>query len=149
MSRSRRALEQGGAAVELARDQAEVQDLLDRFAAALTAGDGKAAARLWAVPAVVMDDAMVRPVDTLSEVEQVFSGVRLEYNAQGITDTRAELVDLRWSTTRIAIAEVRWPWLDEHGDELGDEVSTYVLRRDDSGNLRIQAVIMHGASPAA
>jgi hypothetical protein len=46
----------------------------------------------------------------------------------------------------IAIAEVRWPWLDSAGVEKGDEVSTYVFRRDDAGKLKIQAVIMHGAS---
>jgi len=27
-----------------------------------------------------------------------------------------------------------------------DEVSAYVFRRDDAGKLKIQAVIMHGAS---
>jgi hypothetical protein len=149
MSSSRKAAHRGGAAVELGRDQAEIQDLLDRFAEALTAGDGIAAGRAWAVPAFVMDDAMVRPVSTISEVEQFFSGAKQQYNTRGITDTRAELIDLRWPTAGIALAEVRWPYLDENGNERGEEVSTYLLRRNDAGELRIQGAIMHGASPGS
>ena len=146
MTRSGKSAQRGGAVVDLGRDQAEVQGILDRLANAVTTGNGQATAKMFAVPALVLDDAMVRPIDTLSEVEQFFSGAKFEYNAKGITDTRAEIVDLRWPSTRIAIVDVRWPWLDENGNETGDEVSTYVFRRDESGNLKIQAVIMHGAS---
>ncbi|HET9512450.1 MAG TPA: hypothetical protein VFO95_00875 [Gemmatimonadales bacterium] len=135
-----------GASVALERNESEVQEILDRLAEAVTEGNGKAVAKIWAVPALVLGDTMARPVSTLLEVEQFFGGAKEQYNARGISDTRAEIVELHWPTPRIAIAEVRWPWLDAAGVEKGDEVSTYVFRRDDAGKLRIQAVIMHGAS---
>lgn len=135
-----------GASVALERNESEVQEILDRLAEAVTEGNGKAVAKMWAVPALVLGDTMARPVSTLLEVEQFFGGAKEQYNARGISDTRAELVELWWATPRIAIAEVRWPWLDAAGVETGDEVSSYVFRRDDAGKLKIQAVIMHGAS---
>lgn len=136
----------GGASVAMERNESEIQEILDRLAEAVTEGNGKAVAKMWAVPALVLGDTMARPVSTLLEVEQFFGGAKEQYNARGISDTRAEIVDLRWPTPRIAIAEVRWPWLDAAGVEKGDEVSSYVFRRDEAGKLRIQAVIMHGAS---
>ena len=135
-----------GVSVALERNESEVQEILDRLAEAVTEGNGKAVTKLWAVPALVLGDTMARPVSTLLELEQFFGGAKEQYNARGISDTRAEIVELHWPTPRIAIAEVRWPWLDTAGVEKGDEVSTYVFRRDDAGKLRIQAVIMHGAS---
>ena len=101
-----------GASVALERNQSEVQEILDRLAEAVTQGDGPAVAKMWAVPALVLGDTMVRPVSALLEVEQFFGGAKDQYNARGIADTRAEIVELRWPTPRIAIAEVRWPWLD-------------------------------------
>ena len=136
----------GGASVALERNESEVQEILDRLAEAVTEGNGKTVAKMWAVPALVLGDTMARPVSTLLEVEQFFGGAKEQYNARGISDTRAEIVDLRWPTPRIAIAEVRWPWLDATGVEKGDEVSSYVFRRDEAGKLKIQTVIMHGAS---
>ena len=136
----------GAASVALERNESEIQEILDRLAESVTEGNGKAVAKMWAVPALVLADNMARPVSTLLEVEQFFGGAKEQYNARGITDTRAEIVELNWPTPRIAIAEVRWPWLDSTGIEKGDEVSTYVFRRDDAGKLKIQAVIMHGAS---
>jgi hypothetical protein len=42
---------------------------------------------------------------------------------------------------------VRWPYLNSHGDEVGEESMTYTLRRDDAGNLRLRAAILHGEAP--
>jgi hypothetical protein len=51
-------------------------------------------------------------------------------------------------TDRILVVEVRWPYLDQEGNEAGEESSTYTLRRDDQGHLKIRAVVMHGARTA-
>jgi hypothetical protein len=51
---------------------------------------------------------------------------------------------LQWATKRTAIVEVRFPWIDAEGNEVGGEKSTYTLRRDDTGMLRARVVIMHG-----
>ena len=60
-------------------------------------------------------------------------------------DTRADIVRSEWSSDRIAIVSVRWPLIDRNRREIGYEGSTYTLRRDDGGTLRIRSVVMHGA----
>jgi ketosteroid isomerase-like protein len=126
----------------------EVQDLLDQLARAITAGDGRAVARLWDVPALVLSDANVQPVTAAAEIEQFFGGAKEQYNAQGITDTRPEIVRLTWATERLAIAEVDWPYLDAAGARRGLETSTYTFRRDDAGQLRLRVAVLHGARPS-
>lgn len=127
--------------------EAEIQEFLDRFARALTAGDGNTVATLWETPALVMGDEMVRAVASAKEVAAFFSGAKEQYNVRGITDTRGDIQRVQWLTERIANVTVRWPYLDAGGQELGEETSTYTLRRDDKGQLKLRAVIMHGEAP--
>ena len=127
-------------------DQTEVQSLLEQMARALTAGDGRTVARMWETPAMVISDQGVQAVASTSEVEQFFSGAKDQYNRMGIVDTRPEIQQLTWATQRITIAEVRWPWLDSKGRESGSETSTYTFRRDDSGQLKVRMVVMHGVA---
>jgi ketosteroid isomerase-like protein len=123
----------------------EIQDLLDRMGRAVTAGDGKAVTQIWETPAFVVSDDNVMVVSSLDEVAQFFGGAREQYNDLGITDTRAEIVTLNWPTENIAIVQVRWPYLDAHGKERGEETSTYTLRRGDDGALKLRIAVMHGA----
>jgi hypothetical protein len=123
-----------------------VQQFLDRFARALTAGDGKTIARMWETPAFVLGDQEAIGVTSAAELEKFFGGARDQYNARGITDTRAEIQKLSWLTDRLALVEVRWPYLDARGQELGEERSNYVLRLDDDGELKMRAAIMLGGS---
>ena len=122
-----------------------IQRFFDRFARAVTSGDRHSIARMWAVPALVVGDSMVQAVGSLDQVEEFFGGAKEQYNAQGIADTRAELQRVEWLTRRLAVVDVRWPYLDAQGVERGEETSTYVLRRDDSGELKLQAALMRGA----
>lgn len=125
-------------------DAAEVQAVLNQLAHAVTTGDGRAAGAFWQVPAFVLGDEHELPVSDTSEFERFFSGAREQYNQRGITGTRAEIQRLDWITDRIALATVRWPHLDAKDDEVGSETSTYVLRRDDDGALKLRVAIMHG-----
>jgi hypothetical protein len=127
------------------RSRSQVQDFLDRMARALTRGDAHTVATMWDVPALVLDDQAVRAVTSLAEVEQFFSGAKDQYNQRGITDTRAEIEWLEWATDKVAIVEVRWPYLDARGNEVGEETSTYTLRRDERGDLKLRVTVMHGA----
>jgi hypothetical protein len=122
-----------------------VRDFLDAFARALTAGDGRAVAELWETPAFVLADQMVRVVNSPQEVEEFFAGAKEQYNAKGINEARAEILELDWLTDRIVQVEARWPYLDAYGQELGHETSTYTLLRDQAGNLRLRIAVMHGA----
>jgi hypothetical protein len=132
--------------VKAGRGRDEVQQLLDGLARAITAGDGRAAATMWAVPAIVLGDGMAQCITSAEEVERFFSGAKQQYNERGITDTRAEILRLEWLTDKMAEVDVRWPYLDAEGDESGDESSTYIVRRDDAGDLKVQAALMRGTS---
>ena len=146
MSQTQTEPSQAGQATSAAPNQAEVQQLLEQMARALTAGEAKKVAALWETPALVMSDQGVQAVASISEVEQFFSGAKEQYNQLGVTDTRPEIQRLTWPTGRTALVEVRWPWLTADGREAGAETSTYTLRRDESGKLKIRAVIMHGVA---
>lgn len=122
----------------------EVQHVLDRFVAAMTSGDGQAAAALWETPALVMGDDMVMAVKTDDEVARFFGCARDEYNAKGITDTRAEILGLEDLTPKVVLVTARFPWIDAEGEEKGGETSTYTLKRDQTGALRLRASVMHG-----
>ena len=124
---------------------ADLQAYFDRLARALTAGDGRAISTMWEVPALVIGDQEVHAVGTQKEVEQFFAGAKDQYNQRGITDTRAEISKIEWLTERIALVTVRWPYLDRAGEERGEETSTYTLRRNDAGELKLRVAAMHGA----
>lgn len=123
----------------------EVQTLLDQLASAITSGDGRAVAKLWETPALVVHDEQVIAVGSAQEIETFFGGSNEQYNARGITDTRPEVTRLTWPTTNIAIVEVRWPYLDAAGATHGYETSTYTLRRNEAGELKVRVVVMPGA----
>jgi len=122
-----------------------VQAFLDRLARALTSGDGETLAFLWQTPSYVLGDHDLRVVATPDDVRAFFGAAKDQYNARGITGTRADVQALDWLTERIAVVRVRWPYLDARGEEVGEETSTYTLRRDDSGQLKLCVAVMHGA----
>lgn len=126
----------------------EVAAFLDEFATALTAGDGRAIARMWEVPAFVLgEEAMA--VGSRAQVEEFFAGAKNQYNERGVTDTRADIQSLEWATNKIALVTVRWPYLDEDGEEIGAESSTYTLCRDESGDLKFRVALMRGTEESA
>jgi hypothetical protein len=125
-------------------DNRAVRALLSQLARAVTSGDGEAAAAVWATPALVLGDDMALTVSSSAEIRDVFGSAKPQYNARGITDTRPDILRLDWITHHLAIVEVRWPYLTADGDEVGEETSTYVIRREPDGRLAIRAAVMHG-----
>lgn len=126
----------------------EIEALLEQFADALTAGDGAAAATYWHAPVFIMGDDHEHVVTHASEVAAFFGGAKAQYAARGIAGTRPEIVSLDWLTERTALVTVRWPWLDERGQQVGEEASTYLVKAGPGGTLKLRAAIMHGASDA-
>jgi hypothetical protein len=144
------ATKQQGSQPDVPRTRAshgEVQELLTRFARAFTTGDGKQAATMWTVPAVIVsaDESML--VTSLEQVEKFFGGAQQQYNQRGVTDTRPEIQGADWISDRLVVVKVRWPHLDASGREIGAEASDYTLRRDAKGQLQICAVLMRGVEP--
>lgn len=122
----------------------EVETFLNRFAAALTVGDGVGVAKLWGVPAFAVGADMATPLTDLKQIESFFGGAREQYNARGITGTRPEVLDEDWVDDRMVLVTVRWPYLDEQGREIGAEASTYTLCRDERGELKLRVATMRG-----
>ena len=89
------------------RTDPDVQEFLHRFAWALTTGDGRAAATLWACPALIVGDDLVQTIMDRNELERMFLKAREQYNAWGIMDTRAEILDLDWVAENLVIVTVR------------------------------------------
>lgn len=125
-------------------DDLGVQAYLDRFARAITAGDGEAIAELWETPAFVLGADMAKAVSDKDEVAAFFGGAREQYNALGVVDTKADIVRLDEISDRIVMVRVRWPYLDAEGREVGAEASTYTLVRMDDGEWKLRVAVMHG-----
>jgi hypothetical protein len=122
-----------------------VQRFLERYGQALSAGDGKTIATMWEVPALVLHDQNTLAVMASAEVEKFFNAAVTQYRAQGIAATRPDISSISWLSSRIVMVEVRWPYLDAGGAETGGvETSTYTLRLDDQGELRLRVAVMHG-----
>jgi hypothetical protein len=126
-------------------EDATVRDFFARFARALAAGNARAIASMWQTPALAVGDRDLQPLATPREVEAFFAGAKEDYDARGVSEARPEVVRVDWLTERVAQVRVRWPYRDRSGADLGEESSTYVVRQDDVGQLRICVVVMHGA----
>jgi hypothetical protein len=124
----------------------ELREFFDHYCRAVTGADLPALVAAWETPSFVLGDIGAHAVGSPDEIVKFFSGAKEHYNARGVVDTRADIVRAEWPTDRIATVTVRWPLIDRNGRELGYETSTYMLRRDDGGALRIRAAIMHGAT---
>ena len=122
----------------------DVQKFLHRFASALTSGDGRAAAALWALPSIMIGNTSVQAIMDRNELERMFRNARDHDNAAGISDTRGEIRKVDWMSNRVVLVDVRWPHLDAYGQERGEELSSYLLRRDDHGDLKLHVAITHG-----
>jgi hypothetical protein len=83
-------------------------------------------------------------VSELGDVERFFAGAKDQYNERGITTTKAEIVDLDWVSDNLVVARVRWPYLDDGGQVLGAESSSYTLKRNSEGDFKLRVVLMRG-----
>lgn len=125
-------------------DDLGVQEYLDAFATALSAGDGDAIAEMWETPAFVLGHDMARVVNEPEEVGEFLGGARKQYRELGITQTRADIVRLDEITDHMVIVRVRWPYLDAEGREMGAETSTYTLVRQGGGDWKVRVAVLHG-----
>jgi hypothetical protein len=73
----------------------------------------------------------------------MFAGASQQYIDRGIADARPQVVGLTWPTRDIALAEVRWSFVDASGQALGEEVATYTLRRAGDGQLKARILVAH------
>jgi len=126
----------------------ELRTFLTELARAVTTGDGEAAARLWEVPAFVIGSGMARSLANPEEIAQFFGGARAQYNANGITATRPQIVSEDWIDDDLVTVSVRWPYLESNGREIGAETSDYTISRAADGSLRLRVAVMRGVEGA-
>ena len=126
------------------RDDFEMREFFLRFAGALTQGDPKQIASHWCVPSFVIADALNLAMTSTREIENFFSGTKRRYISRGIFDAQPDIQNVQWVTEHLAVVDVRWPYLDDQGQEMGAESSTYTLKADDSGEIKILVALMKG-----
>jgi ketosteroid isomerase-like protein len=119
----------------------DVATFLDRYAAALTAGDLAGIAACYTLPALVVGDGATIPVSEPGQVEAAFAGAADAYRAQGLVGLRSELRTLDQLTGALTLVDVGWTYLDQAGAARQHTSYRYLLRRSDSGQLGIQVVI--------
>lgn len=114
------------------------------FSEALASEDLITIKKCWAVPSFAMGDTMSMPIITIKDLEVMFTGTKEQYNKRGIKEAIAEIQNIRWLTDKIAIVEVRWPYINDKGHEIGEESSCYTLRLDQQNNFKIYSVAFQG-----
>lgn len=140
----------GRVALEASRDRVQgddlgVQKFLQSFAEALTTADVNDINAHWEVPAFIIGEEIAANIEERGELHELFAGAREHYRAAGVMDTHPEIIRLDDITDRLVMVRVRWPWLNEEGQELGAECFTYTLCRNSTGEWKIRVALMHGA----
>ncbi len=120
----------------------EAERFLIAYGDALSAGDGERVAQMWELPALVLSDSGSITVTSPEQVADFFGRQPAHYESSGIFATRAESVAIEQLSDELCTADVRWVGLDAEGRRTNHfELSTYVLRRDAMGDVRIQVAI--------
>jgi len=119
----------------------DVAVFLDRYAAALAAGDLPGIGACYALPALVVGDGGAIPVAEAAQVEAAFAGAAEAYRAKGLVGIRPELRAVDPLTATLTLVDVRWAYLDEAGAARQHTAYRYLLRRSDAGQLGIQVVV--------
>jgi hypothetical protein len=138
-------------------DRAALVSTLTEFFRHLSAGDARAAAAVWDVPALILGDEYVHgPLsrDRLAEMLADAPGPgALEVAAlRGgpAPPCKLSIESIEWPSQRIAAVEARWPRLPRGGLLHGIEAATFLLRSDELGHPKIRGLVLHSArlSPA-
>ena len=113
--------------------QQQIEQFLTRYAASLTALDADAAAHLWSMPAVIVDDRFSGVIETR---EAMAAGLKRSYplyQQLGLGSVAYDLLEAQPLTDKLVLAHVRWSFFDTHGDLLIDSTAYYLIRDEPSG----------------
>lgn len=114
-------------------NNSEIDEYLTRYAATLTAFDSKAAAELWATPAMIIDDRFAGVLDDRESMAQGLEQSYPLYRELGLASVRHECLNIQDLTDAIKLLHVRWLFHDADGNQLTDSTAYYMVRRDDDG----------------
>lgn len=126
----------------------DVTNFFLRFARALMAGDIKKIAQCWALPSLAVGDSFSMAMTTTTDIETLFAGIKQQYQVRGIAEAKPIVQSLTWATELMAVVDIRWPYIDRHGAEIGAESSIYTVKRDETGEVKILCALMKGTLDA-
>jgi hypothetical protein len=125
----------------VSRDVAAFVDLfLDLFAA----GDVAGITRLWDTPALVLGDEQVHGAMSLAQLEKLFLDAVFAQASQSFPGSE-QIESVEWISRRVAMVELPWPQRSVGGFLRGVEATTFFLRIDQRGHLKIRALMLRGS----
>lgn len=111
----------------------EIDDYLERYAAALTAFDAGAAAELWSEPGMIIDDTFSGVVADRAAMVLGLEGSYPLYRELGLASVGYECLKVESLSDRVRMVTVRWLFYDAEGEKLTDSNAHYLLRITDDG----------------
>lgn len=110
-----------------------IDDYFTRYAATLTNLDAGAWAKLWGEPGVIVDDRASMVAESREAMVQGLSMSFPLYKQLGLAAVHHEVLDVTLVSEKLALAHVRFEFIDAHGDHLSDITSYYLLRDNGFG----------------
>jgi hypothetical protein len=124
-----------------AKDE-EIRSLLQAYGRALSEGNLRGVSAAWDVPALVLSDEGAIEVQSAKQIEDFFGTARRQYTERGIVTTKPEIAKVDWLSEKMVQVRARWLQLTPNKERKGEELTLYVLRRDDQNHWRIRVAIM-------
>jgi hypothetical protein len=124
---------------------------LTEFLRHVSAGDARAAAELWDVPALILGDEHVHGPLSRERLAEVLADTPgpgpLQRRAQLAGEAPLELIVERvaWTSQRVAAIDARWPRLIRGGVLHGIEAATFLVRSDERSHPKIRGLVLHSA----
>jgi len=126
-----------------------IRNFLGRFEKAMAAGDAEVLTRLCGAPSLIIGDSFSIAITSPLQAKDFFTGVLLNHTSHGTSLVRPQVQSLEWATENMALVSVLWAMVDKKGHEFGWESSYYILKCDESGEVKIQtALLKSGLSTA-
>jgi hypothetical protein len=119
-----------------------IRNFLGRFERAIAAGDAEVLARLCATPSLMISENFSMALTSHPQAKDFFSGALLNYTSHGATLGRPHISSLEWVTEDMAFVNVQWAMVDKKKQESGFENAFYILKCDESGEVKIQTALM-------
>ncbi|MET0592434.1 MAG: hypothetical protein ABW133_07035 [Polyangiaceae bacterium] len=119
----------------------EVRTFLEAYGRALSEGNLRGVSAAWETPALVLSDRGAIEVQSAKQIEEFFGAARRQYTERGIVTTKPQIAKLEWLSDKMVQVRARWLLLTANKDRKGEELSLYVLRRDDEDKWRIRVTI--------
>ena len=119
-----------------------IRNFLGRFERAIAAGEADVLARLCATPSLMISENFSMALTSPLQAKDFFSGALLNYTSHGSTLGRPHISSLEWVTQDMAFVNVQWTLLDKKNHETVSENKFYILKCDESGEVKIQTALM-------